>query len=274
MNISLPLNFGPVTGFRVGHAPVGKPLMTVICYRMDDVLIDTGPRNARGLVVDLVGSESLRGIYLTHYHEDHAGNAGYLQERFDIPVYGHALTAEMLKQKIKLKPYEHYMWGALDAARVLPLENYFTTENYRFEVIHTPGHSHDHVVFWEKSQGWLFSGDMYLGARIKYFRSDEDIYQTVVSLNTIAALDFDILFCGHNPQLVEPVKAIQRKIDHLENIIGQVRQLHESGLPQREILRRAVQGRESWLARLITLGDVSYRHMVLSALRGLPSNDA
>jgi glyoxylase-like metal-dependent hydrolase (beta-lactamase superfamily II) len=269
MNISLPLNFGPVTGFRVGYAPVGKPLMTAICYRVDDVLIDTGPRNARGLVADLVGPESLRGIYLTHYHEDHAGNAGYLQERFDIPVYGHALTAEMLKQKIKLKPYEHYMWGALDRTRVHPLENYFTTENYRFEVIHTPGHSHDHVIFWEKNQGWLFSGDMYLGARIKYFRSDENIYQTVTSLKTIAALDFDILFCGHNPQLVEPVKAIRRKIDHLENIIGQVRLLHESGLPQKEILRRAMRGRESWLARMITLGDVSYRHMVLSVLRGL-----
>lgn len=269
MNISLSLDFGPVTGFRVGHAPVGKPLMTVICYRVDDVLIDTGPRNARTLVQALVQPESLQGIYLTHYHEDHAGNAGYLQERFGIAVYGHPLTAEMLRQKIKLKPYEHYMWGALDPAPVIPLENHFTTENYRFEIIHTPGHSHDHVIFWEKNQGWLFSGDMYLGARIKYFRSDEDIYQTIASLKTIAALNFASLFCGHNPQLVEPCKAIQRKIDHLENIIGHVRQLHESGLPRREVLRRAMQGRESWLARMITLGDVSYRHMVLSALRGL-----
>ncbi|MCR6650003.1 MAG: MBL fold metallo-hydrolase [Cellvibrionaceae bacterium] len=82
MNVALPLDFGPVTGFRVGHALVSKPWMTVICYRVDDVLIDMGPRNARTLVQTLVQPESLQGIYLTHYHEDHAGNAGYLQERF------------------------------------------------------------------------------------------------------------------------------------------------------------------------------------------------
>ena len=244
--------------------------MTVICYRVDDVLIDTGPSNARQQVLNLVGPETLRGIYLTHYHEDHAGNAGCLRERFAVPIYGHALTADMLARKIKLKPYEHYMWGALDTARVIPLGNSFSTEKYSFDVIHTPGHSLDHVVFWEKNQGWLFSGDMYLGARIKYFRSDEDIYVTVASLKKIMTLTFDALFCGHNPQLVDPHKAIQRKIDHLENIIAQVRQLHDKGMPHKMILREVTRGRESWLARVITLGDVSFRHMVLSALRGLP----
>jgi glyoxylase-like metal-dependent hydrolase (beta-lactamase superfamily II) len=273
MNISQVLDFGPVTGFRVGAAPLGKPLMSVICYRVDDVLIDTGPGNARKQVVAAVGPESLQAIYLTHYHEDHAGNAGYLQTRFVIPVNGHERTAQMLSKSVKLRPYEKYMWGGLDKVNVTPLAGKFCTRKYDFDVIHTPGHSHDHVVFLERNHGWLFSGDMYLGARIKYFRADEDVYQTIESLKIIAALNFDALFCGHNPQLVEPHKAIQRKIDHLENIIGYVQQLHTKGMSNKAIIKEAVKKRESWLVKLITLGDVSYRNMILSVLHGLPSGD-
>lgn len=274
MNISQTLNFGPVTGFRVGAAPVGKPLMSVICYRVDDVLIDTGSENARKLVEEAVDPTTLNAIYLTHYHEDHAGNAEFLQKKFAIPVHGHPLTAQTLSSTVKLKPYEKYIWGGLDRVLVTPLTNRFTTAQYSFDVLHTPGHSHDHVVFLEPNQGWLFSGDMYLGARIKYFRSDEDIYQTVESLKRIVSLNFDSLFCGHNPQLTEPRKAIQRKIDHLENIMGYVRQLHAKGLSRREIIREALKGRESWLVKLITLGDVSYRNMILSVLQRLPFDAA
>lgn len=273
MDISRVLEFGAVTGFRVGSAPIGKPLMSVICYRVDDVLIDTGPSNARGLVLAAVGPETLRAIYLTHYHEDHAGNAAYLQRHFALPVYGHAQTMDMLSKPVKLKPYEKYIWGGLEKVDVEPLQERFDSNVYSFTVIHTPGHSHDHVVYLEQSQGWLFSGDMYLGARIKYFRSDEDIYQTVESLKVIAKLNFDSLFCGHNPQLVKPREAIQRKIDHLENVIGYVRQLHTKGLSPKMVVKEALKGRESWLVKLITLGDVSYRNMILSALRGLPANE-
>lgn len=271
MDISQVLNFGPVTGFRIGTAPVGKPLMSVICYRVDDVLIDTGAGNARKLVLAAVEPTSLQAIYLTHYHEDHAGNAAYLHDRFGIPVNGHALTAKMLSTRVKLKPYENYMWGGLDRVTVAPLTDRFCTANYEFEVIHTPGHSHDHVVFLERNQGWLFSGDMYLGARIKYFRADEDIYQTVESLKVIASLNFDSLFCGHNPQMTEPRNAIQRKIDHLENIVEYVRQMHAKGMPHHRILKEALKGRESWLVKLITLGDVSYRNMILAVLQRLPA---
>lgn len=271
MNISQTLNFGPVTGFRVGAAPVGRPLMSVICYRVDDVLIDTGAGNARKLVEAAIEPKTLQAIYLTHYHEDHAGNAAFLHNKFATPVYGHSLTAQTLSQTVKLKLYEKYIWGGLDRVRVTTLTDRFATAHHEFNVVYTPGHSHDHVVFLEPNQGWLFSGDMYLGARIKYFRCDEDIYQTVESLKTIAELNFDSLFCGHNPQLKEPRKAIQRKIDHLENIIGYVQQLQAKGMSRREVVREAVKGRESWLVKLITLGDVSYRNMILSVLQELPS---
>lgn len=267
MRIEGKLDFGPVTGLRMGYAPIGKPLMSVICYQVDNILIDTGAKNARQSLLKLLDRAALEQVYLTHYHEDHAGNAGYLNARLGLPVFAHPFTQAMLSQKVKLQPYELYMWGSLECADVEPLGDCFDSEHHSFSVIHTPGHSHDHVVFLEKNQGWLFSGDMFLGARIKYFRRDEHIRQTIDSLKLIVSLDFDKLFCGHNPQMHQPKKRLQQKIDHLENIGAEVAQLHERGIPENEIMKRLLKKKESWLAKLITLGDVSYRNLLASSIR-------
>lgn len=269
MEVKIPLDFAPVKGYRVGYAPIGKPLMSVICYQIDELLIDTGPYNARHVLLSLLDPKTIEKICLTHYHEDHAGNAGYLNRYHNIPVYGYAATVEMLQSSVKLKPYEMYIWGKLETAEVKPITEEFHTSKHVFRVVHTPGHSDDHVVYLEPNEGWLFSGDMYLGARIKYFRSDENICQTIASLRTIVTLNFDKLFCGHNPQLTNPHNAVQRKIDHLENVVGNVRHLHQQGKPRAEILRELTRGRESWLVRAITLGDVSYKNMILSALNDI-----
>lgn len=269
MDVKAILDFAPVKGYRIGHAPVGKPWMSVICYQVDEFMIDTGSYNARHVLMSLLDPKSVGKICLTHYHEDHAGNAGYLNRQHGIPVYGHPLTREILQRSVKLKPYEKYIWGKLEPADILPVGDRVETANYCFRVVHTPGHSVDHVVYLEENEGWLFSGDMYLGARIKYFRSDEDIVQTIASLKKLASLRFNKLFCGHNPQLEQPHHALQRKIDHLENVLGNVRHLYLQGKSCKQILRELLKGKESWLVKVITLGDVSYKHMLLSALNNV-----
>lgn len=271
MRIERKLEFGPVTGLRMGYAPIGKPLMSVICYQVDNILIDTGAKNVRQSLLKLLDRSRLEGVYLTHYHEDHAGNAAHLNKALGLPVFGHPLTQAMLSQKLKLKPYELYMWGQLEPAEVKPIEEHFHSENYDFTIVHTPGHSHDHVVFLEENQGWLFSGDMYLGAKIRYFRRDENIYETIESLKRIAALDFDKLFCGHNPQMRHPKRFIKRKIDYLENIFGQVAHLYALGVPKNAIIKQLLKNKESWLAKAITLGDVSYKNMLESSFNSVSS---
>lgn len=235
--------------------------------------MDCGPSNPRQSFKRLVEWGRLERVYLTHYHEDRAGNAAYLLSACGIPVYGHALTRTVLSKRVTLKPYELYMWGPLKSVAVKEIDDHFDSENYRFEVIHTPGHSTDHVVYWEKTQGWLFSGDMYLGARIKYFRADEDLMQTVASLRKIASLDFDALLCGHNPQLNNPANQIRRKLAFFEGIIDSVSNLMASGAGDSEILARLVGKREYWPAKIITLGDVSYKNLIKSAIHGLMSSE-
>lgn len=261
------LDFGPVRGLRVGYNPAGKPLMNVICYQLDNILIDTGAKNTRPSLVKMIDFKALDKICLTHYHEDHAGNANYLNKTYKLPVYGHPLTCDALGRSHRLKPYELYMWGRLEPAEVTPHQEHFCSERYRFEIHHTPGHSFDHVVYLEKNEGWLFSGDMYLGSKIKYFRQDENIKDTIKSLTNISNMDFEQLFCGHNPQLSHGKRAIIRKTNYLQHIYGSVGHLLDQGKSPQQIYQSLLTGRESWLAKLITLGDVSYRNLITSAIR-------
>lgn len=266
MRVESVLDFGPVKGLKMGYAPLGKPLMNVICYQVDNILIDTGAKNTRPSLQKMLDTQVLDAVYLTHYHEDHAGNAAYLNKNFALPVFAHPVTKEKLSQKVKLQPYEKYMWGSLECVEVKPIDTSFKSNNFHFKCFHTPGHSGDHQVFLEENQGWLFSGDMYLGARIKYFRRDENILQTIESLKLMTSLNFDKLFCGHNPQMRAPQRSLQRKIDYLEAVYGEVRHLYSQGWPEKAIIKTLLKGRESWLAKAITLGDVCYKNMLTSSI--------
>jgi len=266
VRIEKKLDFGEVQGLRVGYAPIGKPLISVIFYYVDGLLIDTGAYNTRASLKRFIQANPVNQVALTHYHEDHAGNASFLEKSLAIPVYGHPETASFLKSHVALKPYEHYMFGRLEKANITHLPEVIETEKYSFHPVHTPGHSIDHVIYHEPNEGWVFSGDLFLGANIKFFRKDEDILQTINSLEKTIALDFDSLFCGHNPKMDDPKFYLSAKLEQLLLLMDEVKQLTKLGLPEREILKTLRAGKEVNLASLITLGDVSYKNMIISAI--------
>src|SRR3712207_9060105 len=45
--------------------------------------------------------DELRGIVLTHAHEDHVGALPYLLREFDVPVYGTKLTLGLVRPKLR-----------------------------------------------------------------------------------------------------------------------------------------------------------------------------
>jgi len=260
------LDFGNVTGMRVGYAPLGKPLISVIFYYIDGLLIDTGAYNTRPSLQKFIQYNHVNQVALTHYHEDHAGNAGFLEKTLAVPVYGHSATVLALQKNVALKPYEYYMFGRLEKANITPLPKVIETDKYQFYPVHTPGHSIDHVIYHERNEGWVFSGDLFLGSRIKFFRKDEDIVQTIDSLKKTIDLDFDSLFCGHNPKMNQPKSHLGAKLEQLLLLMNEVEKSIYEGLVDKEILRRLRKGKEAHLAGIITLGDVSYKNMITSAI--------
>ena len=206
---------------------------------------------------------------LTHYHEDHAGNAGFLSKKLNVPIYGNPYTEEALRERVKLKPYEYLIFGRLESAPISLLPDVVQTINYRFEPIYTPGHSRDHTVYFEASQGWVFSGDLFLGSKIKFWRKDEDMLATIASLEAVLTLEFDSLFCGHNPKLGNPKKFIRMKLERLLSLIGCVKDLQGQGCTNGEVISRLCRSKEVLLERILTLGDVSYKNMVVAAINAV-----
>ena len=86
--------------------------MTVLEYGNDIIVIDAGlmfPEEDM-LGVDFVipefsyllaNREKIKGIIITHGHEDHTGALPFLLKEIDIPVYGTPLTLGLVKEKLR-----------------------------------------------------------------------------------------------------------------------------------------------------------------------------
>lgn len=266
MNIVKKIKFGDIEGYQLGYGPIGKPLMSVFLYVIDGIVIDSGQSHMRRYIVEQLRGKSLEQLLLTHHHEDHSGNAAAIGNALGIPIFGHPLTVKKMRKRFRIQPYQHIIWGRSQPASLLPLPTIIQSNRYRFRPIHTPGHSKDHTVFIVESEGWLFSGDLYLGDRIKYFRSDENIATQITSLKTILNYQFDSLFCAHNPAQTGAREHLKRKLDYLENICGTVRELGEKGLSENEIVQKMDKGNDRWV-KCITLGNASFANMIRSAIQ-------
>lgn len=261
---------GEVTALQMRCGWSRKPFVTVYCYLVDGLLIDTGPRRMHRAVAKALHGTPLNRVILTHHHEDHSGNAALIHKRLQIPVLGHADAGRKLAKGYKILPYQHLLFGAALPVPVTPLPVVIESDHLRLTAIHTPGHSKDHTVYLEEKKGWLFSGDLYIGSRIKFFRVDEDFSQTMTSLRTVAALHFDTLYCAHNPHRHGGKQYILEKLSFFENFLGEIGRLRDHhGMTQTDVIHHLIH-REQKMIKWFTFGNASFTHMIRSAWRALP----
>ncbi len=129
----------------------------------------------------------IEAIYVTHYHPDHYGSAGWLQELSGAPVYMSATEAALAKKIWSREPedrdimlnsflengvprelaeklldgIDHTSAGVYQHPTVTTLSagNEVELGGYKYRVIITPGHSDGHVCFYGEENGILISGD-------------------------------------------------------------------------------------------------------------------
>lgn len=260
-----PFDYGDVRFFRLARTIAGRAMYWTGVYAVDGLLVDSGPPNAAADAERLFREVGVRACVTTHHHEDHAGNNALLVDRFGIVPFAHPLGSAPLAAPRPLELYRRLTWGNPRPSRSQPLGEWVETERFRFRVVHTPGHSEDHVVLHEPSRAWVFSGDLYLGPRLKYLRADEDVFALMDSLARVIALEPEVLFCQHRGRVERPVSMLRQKLESLRDVQATIERLRRQGLGEREIARR-LPGRDL-LWRLGTAGQFSKSNFVRAFLR-------
>ena len=121
---------------------------------------------------------SLKAILLTHHHSDHTSGVKEILDQKKVPVY--SPKAEIKYETIKVEDQET-----------------INLDFIKIEVLATPGHTMDHIIFYNKENNILFSGDTLF--RLGCGKVFEGTYEQMFnSLKRIRELDDKTnVYCGH-----------------------------------------------------------------------------
>lgn len=156
---------------------------TIAAYLVYDgdtaALIETGPASTVDTLLDGVQAagvplESLRHIFVTHIHLDHAGAAGVLSRRLPwTRVYVHPVGAPHLVDPSKLRAsasrlYGDQMeslWGTIapvpqESLVVINDGDEIQIPGSTLRVFETEGHARHHHAYLDTKSGLLFTGDI------------------------------------------------------------------------------------------------------------------
>ena len=248
---------------RIRLASVGSRIagLDVSAYLVHGVLVDSGFPHARRALAAFLGERSVAAAMLTHYHEDHAGNAELLASR-GIPLAMHSTTFARLREPAAIRVYRRLVWGTptpLAATRRI-------VDQSPLQFVPTPGHSADHQVVWDAERATVFSGDLWLGVRSSVMHVSENPFQIVASLRAVVALRPERMFDAHRGPVRDPVTALASKISYLEDTIASVAAKLASGWSDRAVMRSVFGGDEA--VALASGGEYSRLNFVRAVKRG------
>ena len=175
---------------------------TWIVGRGPSVIIDPGPRDEGHVRSILDEAVSVEAILLTHHHLDHAESAAQLAAVTGAPIR----AFHPQENERGLRAGDHIQVGAM-----------------RIRVVHTPGHTPDHLAFYLEGDEFLFTGDAVLGRGTSVVDPpDGDMSAYIHSLHAMQKLAPRILYPGHGPVVFEARAKLNEYIAHRDRRESQV----------------------------------------------------
>jgi glyoxylase-like metal-dependent hydrolase (beta-lactamase superfamily II) len=210
-------------------------------------IVDPGPESRMETLLAGLSQEP-RALLLTHIHLDHAGASGALVERFpDLEVYVHARGASHLIDPSRLVRSAERIYGDQMGplwGRVVPVPERnlhvlaggetVSPGGRDFDVEYTPGHASHHVVYFDRTDGTAYVGDV-AGVRIPptdFVRAptpppDIDVEQWQRSIDLVAARRPARLALTHFGMVDDPQPHLSRMKQGLHEQAQLVRELLE-----------------------------------------------
>jgi len=148
---------------------------------------------------------TLREVWLTHAHIDHAGAAGELAQRLALPIVGPHRGDQFW---IDALPQQSEMFGfppaqAFAPARWLEDGDTVTLGRHSLNVRHCPGHTPGHVVFHSPELQRAFVGDvLFAGSigRTDFPGGDHDTLIRSITERLWPMGDDTVFIPGHGPE--------------------------------------------------------------------------
>lgn len=257
---------GPVIAIRMARAFLGKPLAWATAYWVDGLLIDTGPACAARDLLRALHNRPVTQIAITHTHEDNIGGlaslrAAYPQARVYASAY--ALPTLAHPDRLRLQWYRRLAWGlpqpVRDAIALDAVGNTLQTAAYTLRAVETPGHTPDHVSFYEPGQRWVFCGDAFTPGRIRTWPREADLFGVVSSLRTLADLRPERLFPSGAAVRRTPLPEIHAQIGLYIRLARDVARLEAAGLSTEAIAQELFAGEPrspAWTEHHLTVANL------------------
>jgi glyoxylase-like metal-dependent hydrolase (beta-lactamase superfamily II) len=231
----------------------------VSAFLVHGTLIDTGFRHVRADLDRAIAELRPRGVVVTHWHEDHAGNAPTLAE--SLPLWLPPYTEAKLRERQQVKAYRHFTWGR--PARLVATPRPFDLG--ALQAIPTPGHAPDHHVVFDPTTATLFSADLWLGVKVRIVGATEDPYEIIRSLDRAIALEPRRMFDAHRGPIDNPALALAAKRQWLQETVGDIERRLDAGESETRILRAVLGGEER--TAFFSQGEYSRRNLVRAVAR-------
>jgi len=136
-----------------------------------EVLIDAGMRWMAGGLVRALRGRPLAMVALTHVHPDHQGAAHAICTRRCVPLACHEADADVMEGRRRVGP-PTWLVSLADMAWSGPAHpvsvRWKGGESLgEWEVIHAPGHTAGHVIYFRRSDGVAVAGDVLRNASLR-----------------------------------------------------------------------------------------------------------
>jgi glyoxylase-like metal-dependent hydrolase (beta-lactamase superfamily II) len=193
-------NPGPMTGR-------GNNTYLLVGSDRQAVLIDAGVGDSHHLAALQAALEQhsarLTHVLVTHGHSDHASGAASLRA-----AHRHIR-------------FHKYPWVGVDESGGVAWEPLADGDEVGVGgdgvvAVHTPGHSPDHLVFWDRTTRTAYTGDLVVSGSTVMIHSSRGgkLAQYMSSLERVLRLDAARLLPAHGDEVTDPAAILQQYLTH------------------------------------------------------------